>query len=288
MEDKQTLGSLTVTVLKARLTHDTESFGKMDPYVRIQIGKAEQKTVVKQDAGKNPEWNETFEFGARNGELLDVSIWDKEDVTKDDFVGGTKIMVDESVMKVKEAKWYPIFFGDKKQERGGEVLLEILFNTKHENVMLTMLQGRQVELGQVQNNLKSAREEVSLFRDKVTALTKENEQLRAQYNEEKQRLIKSYEAQKEGQEKEHNHQVELINEISSLKEATRALQADKAALVKNEEKLTQRIKELESSNAALEALLKPKFSPKGLFKDGGLTTLGIFGIFLVGSLLHKK
>ena len=60
-------GLLKIKVVSGKLTHNTETFSKMDPFVEIKFNNAVKKTSVQQEAGKNPIWNETIEF-----EVLEV------------------------------------------------------------------------------------------------------------------------------------------------------------------------------------------------------------------------
>ena len=55
-------GKLALTVIEAILTRDTEIIGKMDPYVKIKTGQQVFKTTVKDETGKTPVFNETFEL----------------------------------------------------------------------------------------------------------------------------------------------------------------------------------------------------------------------------------
>ena len=55
-----TAGNLALTVVDARFTRDTETFGKMDPYCKISTRQQQFRTATKQAAGKTPVWNETF------------------------------------------------------------------------------------------------------------------------------------------------------------------------------------------------------------------------------------
>lgn len=50
-------GVITILILNAQLTHDTEIMSKMDPYVIIKYGMKQYKTKVLNEAGKTPEWN---------------------------------------------------------------------------------------------------------------------------------------------------------------------------------------------------------------------------------------
>ena len=53
-----TTGRLRLEIIEARLTRDTEAFGKMDPYVKIQMREQVFKTKTMQEAGKTPKWNQ--------------------------------------------------------------------------------------------------------------------------------------------------------------------------------------------------------------------------------------
>ena len=55
-----TSGKLRLTVIEAKLTRDTELFGKMDPYCVITYRDTVLKTKVIEKGGKTPKWNEPF------------------------------------------------------------------------------------------------------------------------------------------------------------------------------------------------------------------------------------
>jgi hypothetical protein len=46
------IGILKIEVLEAKLTHDTETFGKMDPFVWIKYREQEWKSAVCKSGGK--------------------------------------------------------------------------------------------------------------------------------------------------------------------------------------------------------------------------------------------
>ena len=56
------IGILSLNVIEAELTRDTETFGKMDPFVKFKYGELEFRTTEKSNAGKKPIWNETFQI----------------------------------------------------------------------------------------------------------------------------------------------------------------------------------------------------------------------------------
>jgi len=84
------VGKLLVTVVEAKLTRDTEFFGKMDPKVTVSYPFATQtkswSTKELVNAGKNPVWKESVSVDVKSlsGYLLmtvyDVDVFNNEQV----------------------------------------------------------------------------------------------------------------------------------------------------------------------------------------------------------------
>ena len=117
-------GTFVIKARSAKLTHDTELMGKMDPYVVIKIGEVTQKTKVHEDGGKTPKWEETFKFPSKIGDIVNFEIWDKEKIKKDDFVGSGSFSISQLHVSNKNEFDQDIFYEKKK---AGEVLFEIEF-----------------------------------------------------------------------------------------------------------------------------------------------------------------
>ncbi len=82
-------GNLKLRVVAAANLKNTERFQKSDPYCRIECGKDTKKTKAI-DNNLSPQWNEDFVFTVPDGEeTLAFSIWDKNTITKDNFMGFT-------------------------------------------------------------------------------------------------------------------------------------------------------------------------------------------------------
>mmetsp|Transcript_15939 Transcript_15939/g.24648 ORF Transcript_15939/g.24648 Transcript_15939/m.24648 type:complete len:83 (+) Transcript_15939:29-277(+) len=77
------VGILTIKLFRGRLTHDTEFFGSMDPYVLVKIGdNHEWKSMVATDGGKRPNFkndSHSFKLGPHDSERIDFKVLDKED-----------------------------------------------------------------------------------------------------------------------------------------------------------------------------------------------------------------
>lgn len=115
-------GLIAIKVIGCQLTRDTELFGKMDPYCFLQVGDQKAMTSVKIDAGKKCDWNETFTFYVKEGDLLKFQVYD-EDPGADDLVGEGSLTVSSSYTE-KQSFAFALSYNNKG---AGEIQLEIQF-----------------------------------------------------------------------------------------------------------------------------------------------------------------
>ena len=122
-------GTFIVKCRSAKLIRDTEVFGKMDPYCKISIGEQIQKTKIQDNVGKNPVWEETFKFKATLGDVVNYAVWDDEgSLKKDVLIGNNSFCISELYVNKKYETDFELFYEkSKKQEKAGEVCLEIEF-----------------------------------------------------------------------------------------------------------------------------------------------------------------
>ncbi|EEQ98478.1 Elicitor-responsive protein, putative, partial [Perkinsus marinus ATCC 50983] len=84
--------AVRVEVRHARNLHDTEVFGKMDPYCVVMLGPGKKfKTRVQKDVGSNPTWNETAILQYSMEPEMAFKVMDKESIKDDDFVGSATV-----------------------------------------------------------------------------------------------------------------------------------------------------------------------------------------------------
>ncbi|KAI7881880.1 C2-domain-containing protein [Lichtheimia hyalospora FSU 10163] len=92
-------GTLKVKVHSARHLADVEHGGKNDPYVKLSLaqeeGFAEQQTTVKDNAGSQASWDETFEFAYNGQRNLYIEVMDKEKGV-DELIGFAAIPLDQA------------------------------------------------------------------------------------------------------------------------------------------------------------------------------------------------
>jgi len=109
-----TSGSLKLHVIEAKLTRDTETFSKMDPYCKIQVRDQMFQTKVLDGAGKMPKWNEVFTIDVKYiGDDMEVVCLDK-DVTKSDTIGSANIKLSSLAVNGGLDDWFDIQYKGKK------------------------------------------------------------------------------------------------------------------------------------------------------------------------------
>jgi len=81
-------GKLKIIILEAKLTHDTEMMGKMDPFVIVETRMQRYRTNTQEDAGKTPAWaDEVLEVDVKYiGDDIHFVVMDEE-MMSDDLVG---------------------------------------------------------------------------------------------------------------------------------------------------------------------------------------------------------
>jgi len=114
-------GVLNIKPLEAKLTHDTEIFGKMDPYCEVMIGSEKVKGKTCHGGGKTPTWQDVITVHRKGEPALYIELKD-EDPGKDDIIGVCQ--VDLTKLSNHSTNWYPVYY---KQKPAGEVKLEIVF-----------------------------------------------------------------------------------------------------------------------------------------------------------------
>eukprot|EP00914_Ancora_sagittata_P033412 GHVO01067358.1.p1 GENE.GHVO01067358.1~~GHVO01067358.1.p1 ORF type:complete len:130 (+),score=22.41 GHVO01067358.1:76-465(+) len=74
-------------VVKATDLYKTEHFSRADPYVVIKLGDNKAKTKTKREAGRNPTFDEDFEFGYKGENQIMFYVYDEESAQTDKIIG---------------------------------------------------------------------------------------------------------------------------------------------------------------------------------------------------------
>ncbi|KAF0692419.1 Aste57867_16513 [Aphanomyces stellatus] len=84
-------GKLSVKLLKGLELKSLGTLQTADPYCKLTIGSQSFQTKVHEKGGKNPTWNETFEFSISTEKELILELYDKEQSGNDRFMGQTRV-----------------------------------------------------------------------------------------------------------------------------------------------------------------------------------------------------
>ena len=106
--------------------------GLSDPYLKFELNTTSQKWKTKHvNNTKIPVWNEEFHLPITSSlrDVLNVSLWDKDDGSKDDLIStyDFKLNTDFEIGKVTD-KWYQ-FQPAKGVKTGGKVRLIMQLNS---------------------------------------------------------------------------------------------------------------------------------------------------------------
>jgi hypothetical protein len=103
---------LTVGVIEARKLPDRDTVGRQDPYVVLTLDgecrSFRQQTKVDTDGGRDPVWNQVFQFDVVDHFILKVELFDKDLVDKDDLIGRVDIPLLPLFKKGIRDGWVPV------------------------------------------------------------------------------------------------------------------------------------------------------------------------------------
>ncbi|GMH64601.1 hypothetical protein TrRE_jg3466 [Triparma retinervis] len=108
-------------------------FGKADPYAKLKIGSQEHQTKHHVQGGKNPVWNQEFEFQISTEKELEINIMDKESVGSDKFMGRAKVGIMDWIAMGNFQGDIPIV--DKAEKEVGKINVNVKFDRPGANAM---------------------------------------------------------------------------------------------------------------------------------------------------------
>jgi len=118
------IGTIEVTAI-AGYEIKAKSFSKPNLFVIFEVGNKKQKSSEK--PGKNPKWNEVFQFEVSENSLLRANVYNGKN---NEFVGGFEYLLKE-VIYTEQQNLKMKLFNEKQQEKGE---LHIIVNFKRNPV----------------------------------------------------------------------------------------------------------------------------------------------------------
>eukprot|EP01006_Ploeotia_vitrea_P024428 TRINITY_DN57228_c0_g1_i1.p1 TRINITY_DN57228_c0_g1~~TRINITY_DN57228_c0_g1_i1.p1 ORF type:complete len:987 (+),score=134.22 TRINITY_DN57228_c0_g1_i1:41-2962(+) len=129
---KRKLRELRVSIISASGLRKADTFGKSDPYVKLQIATANREPIVHQtktiDGTSSPRWNETFVIpgtSLSSTSEIQFTVFD-EDIGSDDYLASTALLVAEvaeQILSSTETVQRTLTLQDKKAKRNSATLV---------------------------------------------------------------------------------------------------------------------------------------------------------------------
>jgi len=110
--------TLLIRPTTAMLSHDTETFGKMDPQVEVVVGQSKYRTNICKNGGKTPQWNDVISHNIRGDETqMIIVIWDIDSASKNDMIGEVRVDLNETFLRGNTSQYYDLNFHGKPAGR---------------------------------------------------------------------------------------------------------------------------------------------------------------------------
>merc|ERR1711874_168215 len=131
MSGTQMLGTLYVTLHKAKNLDKKDIIGTADPYATIKYGDTRFKAAVKKNTS-NPEWNFEVDFKIHENypKEIKIELFDKDTLGKDESLGDTTLSVQELMEKTPTTNnWKSL-----SNSELGEILYSVKFSPHEEKM----------------------------------------------------------------------------------------------------------------------------------------------------------
>ncbi|KAF0697165.1 Aste57867_12159 [Aphanomyces stellatus] len=126
-------GHLVIRCLAGRKLRDVDTVGRQDPYLKLSLEgaciKTNCRTEVDNDGGKEPEWDQPFDFDVVDQFNMVIECWDHDNMGDDDLIGELNLSLLPIFRYGYLDEWYPLAFHGKfgSTQKAGELHLELSF-----------------------------------------------------------------------------------------------------------------------------------------------------------------
>jgi hypothetical protein len=134
---------VVVKPFSATLTRDTETFGTMDPYVKVKLGGNFQRGPTHENGGKNPSWQCSMKFQRTNETCFVFEIWNSNS-SKDDMIAQGSVDWDSAFAngRTKFNDWVALTY---KGKPSGKLLVDLELQGVQQNQQQNLQQQQQFQ-----------------------------------------------------------------------------------------------------------------------------------------------
>jgi len=121
-------GTLVFKPIEAKLTHDTDLFTKMNPYLQVILGEKKVPGEVSVHGGKYPKWETSITIHRNYEKICYIEVKDKEKFLSDEIIGVGQIDLEALKEGDNPPQWHSLYY---KQKPAGEILIETKWTPYH-------------------------------------------------------------------------------------------------------------------------------------------------------------
>jgi hypothetical protein len=142
----QSFGSLFIRPVYAQLTHDTDFFSKMSPFIIFANGGQRVKSSVSHGGGKNPKWNDQIQISASSQDRILIELFDHHTFTSNEVVAVGELFVSKVVsMGGNYQDYIPLFY---KGKPAGTIMIQAQYSGQQQQQQMGM--NTQMNMGGTQ------------------------------------------------------------------------------------------------------------------------------------------
>ena len=98
---------------KAEFTHNTDSTGKMETYIKIKQGEKIFQGEISAVKGVTAVWTESYDLVILGDGNVQISVWDMDGVSGDDLVGDTLLNLNQLAKTGNNNAWIDLYYKGK-------------------------------------------------------------------------------------------------------------------------------------------------------------------------------
>jgi hypothetical protein len=126
-------GALFIKPVYAQLTHDTDFFSTMSPFIIFANGTQKVKSSVCQGGGKNPKWGDQIEINASSQDRILIELFDHHTFSSNEVIAVGEIFVSKVLASGGNYQDYiPLFY---KGQPSGTLMVQAQFIQSQTNTM---------------------------------------------------------------------------------------------------------------------------------------------------------
>ena len=133
-------GTLICKPISAKITHDTDWFTKMTPYVVFTLGTRKGKSRISRGGGKTPTWSDSIALHRSNEDMLYIEIWDDETFGRNELIAVGEVPIAKIFNSYGHHinEWVNVFY---QQRPAGHLNLDLTFQPTNQIIDISLNTG---------------------------------------------------------------------------------------------------------------------------------------------------